>query len=463
MSQERKKTIKNIKKEYSGEKSFSKSNKSKKEFKKEFKKETQNEFRKEFKNESRKDSPREFQTKFSKDYKTDNRKSFTQVQKNPNIMCPVYRKCGGCNLQHLSYENQLKEKQLYVNKLLSEYGKVLPIIGMKDPLHYRNKVHAVFKHTKRGIESGVFEEGTHEVVSVDTCYIENKKAREIVKSIRGLLKSFKIKAYDEDTGYGLLRYVLIRTGLKTGQIMVVLVLGSSILPGKNNFVKALRDLHPEISTIVLNVNEKKTSMVLGEKETVLYGKGFIEDELSGLTFRISPKSFYQVNPVQTEVLYHKAIELAGLTGKERVIDAYCGIGTIGLIASKKAKEVIGVELNKDAIKDANLNAKRNEIKNVSFYNNDAGDFMVQLADRQENIDVVFLDPPRAGSDEKFLSSVVALRPKKVVYISCHPESLARDLEYLTKNRYEVKTMVPVDMFPMTKHVETVCCLQRVNM
>lgn len=218
--------------------------------------------------------------------------------------------------------------------------------------------------------------------------------------------------------------------------MVVLVLGSPILPSKNNFVKALRKLHPEITTIVLNVNGQKTSMILGEKETVLYGKGYIEDELCGKTFRISSKSFYQVNPVQTEKLYGKAIELAGLTGKERVIDAYCGIGTIGLIASDKAREVISVELNQDAVRDAIVNAKRNSIKNVRFYHNDAGVFMRQMAEAGEHADVVFMDPPRSGSDEKFLSSVLTLKPEKIVYVSCEPTTLARDLKYLTKHGYK---------------------------
>ena len=265
-------------------------------------------------------------------------------------LCPVHGKCGGCQLLDMPYEQQLKKKQTQVAKLLKPYCQVEKIIGMDDPFYYRNKVHAVFGHKKDGtVISGIYQEGTHFIVPVDECLIEDQRADAIIRDIRGLLKSFKIKTYNEDTGYGLFRHVLIRTGYHSGQIMVVLVLGSPILPSKNNFVKALRKLHPEITTIVLNVNGQKTSMILGEKETVLYGKGYIEDELCGKTFRISSKSFYQVNPVQTEKLYGKAIELAGLTGKERVIDAYCGIGTIGLIASDKAKEVISVELNPEKV------------------------------------------------------------------------------------------------------------------
>ncbi|MDF2803488.1 MAG: rlmCD 1, partial [Anaerocolumna sp.] len=259
---------------------------------------------------------------------------------------------------------------------------------------------------------------------------------------------------------GLLRHVMIRTGYASGEIMVVLVLASPILPSKNNFVKALREQHPEITTIVVNVNDKKTSMVLGNKEQVIYGKGYIEDTLCGKVFRISPKSFYQVNPVQTEVIYNKAIEMADLTGTETVVDAYCGIGTIGLIAADHVNKVIGVELNKDAVRDANINAKRNDATNIEFYNNDAGEFMSQMAEQKETVDVVFMDPPRTGSNEQFMDALASLKPKKVVYISCNPITLERDLEYLTKKGYKAVKAVPVDMFPWTGHVETVCLLER---
>ena len=348
-----------------------------------------------------------------------------------------------------------------VNALLSKYGKVEPIIGMENPYYYRNKVHAVFDRDRRGnIISGTYEAKTHRVVPVENCLIEDKKSQEIIRTIRGLLKSFKIKTYDEDTGYGLFRHVLIRRGFKSGEIMVVLVLGSPILPSSNNFVKALRKEHPEITTVVLNINDRKTSMILGEREKVLYGKGFIRDELCGCTFRISPKSFYQVNPVQTEILYQKAIEFAHLTGKESVIDAYCGIGTIGLIASGYAKEVVGVELNKDAVKDAKLNARENQIRNVKFFQGDAGEFMEAMAAEGKSMDVLFMDPPRAGSDEKFMASAVKMGPEKIVYVSCNPETLARDLKYLTKKGYQVKKIQPVEMFAFTEHLENVVLLER---
>ena len=375
--------------------------------------------------------------------------------------CPVYKKCGGCDFQGVSYEEQLKIKETQVRQLLAPFCKVHPIAGMKNPYHYRNKVHAVFSHDKKGnAVSGVYQKGTHIVVPVERCMIEDEKADEIIGSIRGLLKSFKIRTYDEDTGYGLLRHVLVRRGFASGEILVVLVTASPVFPSKNNFVKALRKLHPEITTIVQNVNGRGTSMVLGNQEKTLYGKGYIEDILCGYTFRISPKSFYQVNPAQTEILYKKAIKLAGLTGKELVLDAYCGIGTIGLIASRGAGQVIGVELNRDAVRDSVANAKRNQVKNVRFYCADAGKFLVDKAADGVKEDVVFMDPPRSGSDVTFLDCLAKMAPKRVVYISCEPESLARDLKYLKKKGYQAEGAWPVDMFGWTGCVETVVMLSR---
>lgn len=375
-------------------------------------------------------------------------------------VCSVAKKCGGCRYQGVSYQEQLRRKQRITEGLLKKFGKVEPIIGMEDPYYYRNKVHAAFGRDRKGnVISGIYEEKSHRIVSVDDCMIEDKKSQEIIRTIRGMLKSFKIKTYDEDTGYGLLRHVLVRRGFSTGEIMVVLVTVSPIFPSKNNFVKALRKEHPEITTVILNVNDRQTSMVLGERNIVLYGPGFIKDRLMGLTFRISPSSFYQVNPVQTEVLYGKAMEFAAMTGKERVIDAYCGTGTIGIIASGNARDVIGVELNRDAIRDARMNARENKIRNVRFVPGDAGWFMEGMAAEGEKVDVVLMDPPRAGSDRKFLHSLLSLSPEKIVYVSCNPETLDRDLAYLTKRDYLVKKMQPVDMFPVTDSVEVVCLLE----
>lgn len=385
-------------------------------------------------------------------------------QNNPQTdICPYAKKCGGCDYQGIPYAKQLSIKQKEMEKLLGGFAKVYPIIGMEEPTHYRNKVHAVFDRDRRGnIISGVYEKNSHRVVNVDSCMIEDERADAIVLTIRKLIKDFKMKVFDEDTGYGLFRHVLIRTGHVSGQILVVLVLASPILPAKNNFIKALRAAHPEITSIVLNVNDRKTSMVLGEREIVLYGKGYIEDTLCGLTYRISPKSFYQVNPVQTEKLYQTAIDFAGLTGKEVVLDAYCGIGTIGMTASSKAKEVIGVELNKDAVKDAIANAKANSIKNVRFYNKDAGEFIVSMAQQNVKCDVIFMDPPRSGSTEKFLDCVAKLAPKRVVYVSCDPVTLARDLKYITKKGYRVEKIQPVEMFCFTKHCENVVLLKKMK-
>ena len=385
----------------------------------------------------------------------------TQQTVKPQQQCPYYKKCGGCQLQNLDYPQQLSYKQHLVEKLLRGYGPVQPIIGMENPLHYRNKVSAAFSTDRNGRTiSGVYQSSTHRIVPVDRCMIEDQIADEIIVTIRKLLKSFRIEPYNEYREYGLLRHVLIKRGFATGEVMVVLVTASPIFPAKNRFVQALREKHPEIVTVVQNINSGFTSMVLGEQEKILYGKGYIEDILCGCRFRISAKSFYQINPVQTQRLYSSAISLAELTGNETVLDAYCGIGTIGLIASSKAGQVIGVELNRDAVRDAISNAKCNQIQNIRFFCDDAGDFMVQMAQNRQKVDVVFMDPPRAGSDEAFLQSVAKLRPEKVVYISCNPETLARDLKSITRKGYQVKHIQPVDMFPFTSHVETVVSLSK---
>ena len=402
-----------------------------------------------------------------KTLKSMDKKSIVQVAEHhghavkKNSLCPHFKSCGGCQYLDMPYEKQLEHKKKEVADLLRPFCKVETIIGMDDPFHYRNKVHAVMARDRKGrIISGVYKEGTHTVLPVETCLIENKKADEIIGTIRELLPSFKMKVFDEDTGYGFLRHVLVRTAHATGEIMVVLITASPVFPSKNNFVKALRKVHPEITTVVQNVNDRNTSMVLGEKEHVLYGPGFIVDVLCGKKFRISSKSFYQINPVQTEKLYNLAIEAAGLTGKEMVVDAYCGIGTIGIVAASAAKEVIGVELNKDAVRDAVTNAKVNGEKNIRFYNNDAGKFMVQMASQNAHADVVFMDPPRSGSTEEFMDAVAILNPDRVVYVSCNPETLARDLAYFKKKGYRAEKAWAVDQFPMTGHCETVVLLSK---
>ena len=382
------------------------------------------------------------------------------IKASKELKCAVAKKCGGCDYINSPYDKHVKEKLELANKLIKKYGKFDRIISMNNPYHYRNKVSAVFGFENKKIIAGTYEKNSHRVVDTKNCLIEDKKASEIIQTIKKMCISFKMKAYDEDSGFGFLRHVLIRVGKKSGQIMVVLVTSNVIFPNKNAFIKVLRGEHPEITTIVQNVNNKNTSMVLGDREIVMYGKGYITDELCGLTFKISPKSFYQVNRDQTEKLYAQAIEYAGLQGDEVLLDAYSGIGTIGLIASKCVKEVISVELNKDAHKDAITNAKINNIKNVKFYNADATHFINDVAAAGEKIDVVILDPPRTGSTDEFIAAVGRLKPKKVVYVSCNPETLARDLEVFKKHRYRFEKGMVVDCFCHTRHVEGVCLLTR---
>ena len=394
-------------------------------------------------------SDREKRVKQSTENKEDGKKS----------RCPYFKKCGACQMIDTPYDKQLRQKHAHVAELLEPYTRVAGFIGMEEPEHYRCKVHAVFTHDKKGNPlSGIYREGTHDVVPIESCLLEDQKADAIIASIRGMLKSFKIKTYDEDNGFGLLRHVLIRIGKNTGEIMVVLVTVSPIFPSKNNFVKALLKQHPEITTIVLNVNDKQTSMILGDKEKPMYGPGFIYDICCGMKFKISPKSFYQVNPIQQEVLYNTAIEMAELKGDEVALDCYSGVGTIGIIASPHVREVISVELNKDAVKDAKINAKINDVNNITFYENDATRFMQQMAESGDKVDVVFMDPPRAGSTPEFIDSVATLAPRKVVYISCSPDSLARDLALFAKKKYKAEKAIPVDMFPFTRSIETVVLL-----
>ena len=380
---------------------------------------------------------------------------------NERPACPQAKKCGGCQLQNMSYARQLEWKQAKVLREIGRFCRVEKIIGMADPYNYRNKVQAAFGRDGRGrIISGVYQSSSHRIVSVDKCMIEDRTADKIIVTIRKMLPDFKLTAYDERTCQGFLRHVLVKRGFATNEVMVVLVASTPIFKNQKPFIKKLLELHPEISTIVLNVNDKFTSLVLGKQEKVLYGKGYIEDICCGCRFRISAKSFYQINPVQTEVLYNTAVDFAHLTGKETVLDAYCGIGTIGMVASRKAGKVAGVELNADAVKDAIYNAKLNEIKNCWFTCADAGQFMERMASEGESADVVFMDPPRAGSDERFLNSLMRMGPERVVYISCNPETLARDLAILTRGGYKALRAQPVDMFPHTNHIECVVELKK---
>jgi 23S rRNA (uracil1939-C5)-methyltransferase len=373
--------------------------------------------------------------------------------------CPIFETCGGCQLQMFNDEGQLKYKYSNLIDLLGKYGKVEPIEGMQKPYHYRHKIHATFAYEKGRNIAGIYEEHTHRVVEIENCLIQDERANRIIQSILTLMPSFKMMPYD-DSGRGFLRHALIRTAYAHEGVMVVLVGGSPIFPAKRRFTEALVKKHPEIKTVLFNINPRKTSMVLGSREEVLYGTGYLEDSLCDMTFRISPKAFYQVNPEQTEKLYREAVKMAALTGKERVLDAYAGIGTIGMVASTRAKEVISVELNKDAVRDAIKSARDNGVKNIYFHQADATEFIEHMAEAGEYADVVFLDPPRSGSTPAFIKAVAKLKTDRVVYVSCSPETLARDLAQFQSLGYKVVRIKPFDMFPWTTHVEVIVLLQR---
>jgi 23S rRNA (uracil1939-C5)-methyltransferase len=370
-------------------------------------------------------------------------------------ICPVSRKCGGCSYLQVEYEEQLKKKRNYVRSLFPK-NNVEPVIGMKDPYHYRHKIYATFTHNRDGvIKCGMYEENTHKVIDTKMCLIQHVQANSILTDICHIATQMHIESYDEDTGRGVLRHAYIRVSHKTGNVLLVVVIGSKNLPGSNTFVQKLISLHPEIKSIVLNHNDEDTSMILGKKNHVLYGKGYIEDSILDTTFRISTNTFYQVNPLQTEKIYSTAIQMANLKKDDTVLDMCCGIGTISLIAAKKASFVLGVEINPDSIKDAINNAKRNHIQNAQFIAEDSERFLEQLGDSPS---VVFLDPPRSGFTEKFMNQLNSMNSERIIYISCNPETQARDIQYL-KN-YQIKKIVPVDNFPFTKHVENVVLMTR---
>ena len=376
-----------------------------------------------------------------------------------NKKCPVAKKCSGCQLSNMTYEQQLEWKQKDTEKLLGSFGKVSEIIGADDPYNYRNKVQAVFRSDRNGrIISGVYQSSRNGIVGIDSCMLDDKRADEIIVGIRELLRSFKLHPYDEGTERGFLRHVLVRVGKKTGEILVTLVGGNSMFPKKHDFVKALVKRFPDITTVTFSVNRTPEMLLLGENNEVLYGKGYITDILCGKRFRISPQSFYQINHAQTEKLYDYAIKAAKLTKKDVLLDAYSGIGTIGIIVSDYVKQVQGIEYNASAVRDAVKNCHENGLtRNIAFNRGDAGEFLEKKAKLGTHYDAVILDPARTGADRKFLNSLVKIAPERIVYISCNPATQARDLKTLTK-KYTVTDIQPFDMFPHTRHVETVVLL-----
>ena len=367
----------------------------------------------------------------------------------------------------LDYAEQLKQKEAAVRKLVGKYGPVAPIRGAENPCHYRNKVISTFAAGPGGkLVSGIYAAGTHKVLPVESCLLQDEVLDTVMQAVRAAASTCRYQPYNEDKGTGLLRHCLLRRGVVSGQVMVVLVTAQPVLPGAKNFVRALlaeaEKRHVPVTTVVQNYNPRRTSVVLGEEEKVLYGKGFILDTLCGKTYALSPRSFYQINHDQTEVLYGLAVEAARLTGKEVVLDAYCGIGTIGLTASGRAKQVVGVELNRDAVRDAIGNARHNNVKNARFFAADATQWITEAAAAGQRADVIFMDPPREGSTPQFIESVARMAPKRVVYVSCNPETMARDLALLTAKGYRAEGFTPVDLFPQTAHCETVCALSKLD-
>ncbi len=375
--------------------------------------------------------------------------------------CPHYKKCNGCQLQNLDYPSQIRFKQKSLRDKIGNLAKVNPIITMEDPTHYRNKASCAFSTDRYNKPlHGVFQSKTKHVVKVKNCMVQDKISNKIIESVAKIVYDFKLQPYNSMKDRGFFRHVLVRRSFTTGEVMVVLVTKSPIFANGNSFAKALLKRHPDITTIVHCINDSEVDMLVGRTGKVLHGNGYIHDKLMGLTFKISPQSFYQINPVQTDKLYSKALELAKISKTDIVVDAYCGTGTIGMLASKDANVVIGIEQNAEAVRDAKSNARLNGIKNISFHCGDAGKTMVNMVEEGVNIDLLIMDPPRTGSDITFLDAISNAKPKKIVYISCNPNSLTRDLKKLTSFGYKVSPITPVDMFPYTNHIESVCLLTR---
>ena len=378
----------------------------------------------------------------------------------PNTCENYEKKCGGCPLLTLPYPEQVAKKQARVSTLLGHYAPVEPLRAMQEPWHYRNKAIATFAMQRGKLVLGLYAEGSHRVLPGCRCLLQSEVLNRTLSAVLDAARACRWVAYDEDRGTGLVRHAVLRTS-REGKVLVTLVTARPELPGSRNFCTALRKAAPWVVGIVQNVNPTQTSAVLGNREKTLFGRDFVADTLCGLQFAISSRSFYQVNPVQTEVLYRTALELAALTGKETVIDAYCGIGTIGLCAAARAGRVIGVERNPAAARDAAANARRNRIANAEFVCADATEWMMQQADKLRP-DVIFLDPPRAGSTPECNAAVAKMNPRRVIYVSCDPETLARDIVLFGRNGYRARRCLPVDLFPHTKHVETVVLLSKLN-
>lgn len=381
--------------------------------------------------------------------------NFSPYRINPK--CKASTSCGGCVFQNLNYQEQIRLKRELVNNDLKNIAKINNkvdnFIAMDDPYYFRNKIQVPFQYDKQHrLVYGFYKSKTHNVVYNPDCVIEDKRANKILADLKNLFISFNIEPYNEDTRKGFIRHVLIKTSYYYDEIMLVLITNEVEFKNKNNFLKELIKLNPNIVSIIQNVNKRDTNVILGEKEILLYGKGYIKDKLLDVNFLISAKSFYQTNPIQTEKLYSLAINKANLKKDDVVLDCYCGIGTISLILSKYVKQVVGVEIVKEAIKDANNNKKLNNITNVNFICMDAKDYIIN-----NPFDVIFVDPPRKGLERELINRILKQNIKKIIYISCDPATLSRDL-FLLKEKYNIESIDCVDMFPFSFHIETVCAL-----
>lgn len=383
--------------------------------------------------------------------------------KRVNSACPYSLKCGGCAYLHMDYAYELQLKKQQLIDLVNSQGlrlKVHDVCGMAAPCAYRNKIIMSFGRHGKQVQFGFYSDYSHEIVDIKNCLNHDEVSNRILQTIKELVIKYRVEIYDEDRRTGFLRHVMIRRGFMSNQTLVCFVGAQKVWPGSKNFVSELIQCCPEVTSVVQNTNSRKTSVVLGDEEKVLYGRGFIIDKLLGVKYTISAKSFYQINHDQTEKLYAKAIELMALKGNEMVYDMYCGIGTIGISAASKAKKVIGVEVNRQAVEDAKKNAAVNQIKNVEFVCEDASAYMKKAAAQRRMVDAVFIDPPRSGSDEAFLTALANMKPKQIVYVSCNPQTQMRDIKVLMKYGYQAKECYPFDMFPRTAHVESITLLVR---
>ena len=378
--------------------------------------------------------------------------------------CPVFWDCGGCQMQHLSYEGQLIQKQKQVRDVIDRIAKlpnvpVHPVKGMDNPWRYRNKSQIPFGEQNGRIVSGFYKSRTHHIVNTDVCIIQSEEADLLMATLKREMLILGVDAYNERTHKGMLRHLIVRKGKATGEIMVVLVTAKRKFPEREAVVEMIKRVVPEVTSIMHNVNSEKTNVIFGNETSCLYGKSFIIDSIGDIDFEISARSFYQVNPEQTEVLYKQALDYAQLSGGEMVIDAYCGIGTISLFLAKQAKEVYGVEIVPQAIEDAKRNAELNGLDNAHFEAGAAEDVIPNWYEQGKRFDVLVVDPPRKGCDEKLLQTILTYKPKRVVYVSCNPGTLARDLRILEDGGYKTQEIQPVDMFPQSSHVECVAWLE----